>query len=95
MSDKLPDLIERLYTNPACLVGGPLHIVVDDGNVEDHMIRWCCEIEQITDWQDAALPYNDPANVAQAIADSFTLAAALLAVTEDERSEALGFPVQQ
>ena len=37
----LSDLIKRLYMTPGCEVGGPLHIVLDDYNVEDENITWC------------------------------------------------------
>ena len=34
-------LIIKLYLTPECGVGGPLHIVLDDYNVEDENITWC------------------------------------------------------
>lgn len=85
----LQEAVAEFYSNPACNVGGPLHIVVDDGNVEEANIRWCCEIEQINEWRNAVLPYNDAADVNAAIADTFRLAAQLLAVSEDERADAV------
>lgn len=89
MTDELRSAIADYYRNPACNVGGPLHIVVDDGNVEEVNIRWCCEIEQINEWRDAVLPHNDPDDVTRAIADTFRLAALLLAASEDERTDAV------
>lgn len=33
--------IEELYGLPECSTGGPLHIIVDDENVEDHHLDFC------------------------------------------------------
>ena len=32
-------MIQKIYETHPC--GGMLHIVLDDGNVEDHHIYWC------------------------------------------------------
>lgn len=36
-------LIEAYYAKSGNGVGGSLHIVLEDGNVEDHHVRWCLE----------------------------------------------------
>ena len=34
---------ELLYEQPGCECGGPMHIVLDDGNVSDDNIMYCIE----------------------------------------------------
>lgn len=44
MTDAMRQLVEqinRLYEMPNCGVGGPLHVVTDDFNVEDHCLDAC------------------------------------------------------
>ncbi len=36
-------LARAFYGMPGHSVGGALHIVLDDGNLEEHHIRWCLE----------------------------------------------------
>lgn len=38
---ELTVLIHEIYMDSS--VGGALHIVLDDGNTEDHFINWCIE----------------------------------------------------
>lgn len=38
---ELTILIHQIYMDSP--VGGALHIVLDDGNTEDHFINWCIE----------------------------------------------------
>lgn len=38
---ELYDVIAQIYERNG--VGGALHIVLDDGNTEDHHIKWCIE----------------------------------------------------
>jgi hypothetical protein len=33
-------MITYLYTLPRCSTGGPIHVVVDDRNIEDHWLDW-------------------------------------------------------
>lgn len=33
------ELVWRLYRLPGCSVGGPLHVVLDDANVDDHWLH--------------------------------------------------------
>jgi len=43
-------LVKIIYNNYSC-VGGALHIVLDDGNIEDDNIKWCLD-SPIKDLQD-------------------------------------------
>lgn len=52
-------------------VGGALHIVLDDGNVEDHHIHWCLE-NSISEAKDEEAEY---------------IANELLKLTESEREK--------
>lgn len=36
------------YQLPGCGAGGPLHIVLDDLNVEDEHIRWCVDNMEVS-----------------------------------------------
>ena len=40
---EIVELVEAYYAKPGNLAGGNLHIVLDDGNVEDENIEWCRE----------------------------------------------------
>lgn len=42
--DALKILCKKLYGFPDCRSGGPLHILLDDGNVEDCFVEYCLEI---------------------------------------------------
>jgi hypothetical protein len=63
-----------------CPVGGALHIVVDDWNVEDHHLTWCLAPEQMTQYG-----ADEPEGRA---AEHFA-GLALLPLTEEERLSAL------
>lgn len=53
-------LKERLYSFPTCVMGGPLHIVVDDLNVDDASLDFC-ERELDGHWSiDEAAPEDRP-----------------------------------
>lgn len=39
--------VTALYKLPECSVGGPLHVVVDDTNVEDHFLEVQVHIENL------------------------------------------------
>ena len=41
IKQKLAELVDELYSMPECGVGGPLHIVLDDGNIDDESIHFC------------------------------------------------------
>jgi hypothetical protein len=36
--EMLSALRDALYSAPGCSVGGPLHVQLDDGNLEDHFV---------------------------------------------------------
>ena len=36
-------LICQIYRMPGGQAGGPLHIVLDDGNTEDRNVQWCID----------------------------------------------------
>lgn len=38
---EIAGLIEQFYLLPGCSVGGPLHITVEDGNIEDGNLAFC------------------------------------------------------
>lgn len=40
MSNDLIKLIRELYDKPRCAAGGPLHVQLDDGNLEDHFLQY-------------------------------------------------------
>ncbi len=48
------ELVSEYYCQPGNAVGGALHIVVDDGNIEDHHIQFC---------RNEALERGDPEGV--------------------------------
>ena len=41
IEQRLAELVAELYSIPECGVGGPLHIVLDDGNIDDEGIYFC------------------------------------------------------
>jgi len=41
IEQRLAELVAELYSMPECGVGGPLHIVLDDGNIDDESIYFC------------------------------------------------------
>jgi len=46
---RVPDVIalaRAYYAKPGNRVGGNLHIVLDDGNMEDQHIEWCRQLAQ-------------------------------------------------
>lgn len=42
IKQRIKELVKIIYTEYNC-VGGALHIVLDDYNLEDHFIEWCLE----------------------------------------------------
>lgn len=48
--EEVRELIHALYELDGCSCGGPLHIVTDDGNIEDCHIRWC--IDELDGWME-------------------------------------------
>ena len=74
---RVVSMVRALYEIPACSLGGPLHIVTDDTNVEDHHITWC--LTHVDEWLDkwADPPLTEPERTLVLL-----LAASLLAVPE-------------
>lgn len=69
--------------------GGPLHIVVDDGNIEDHWIQACLDGAELwyRDWYD---PQHEEltAPTEQLLAMTRSLGEALLAASKTQRRKA-------
>ena len=42
IKQRIHELVNIIYTNYSC-AGGSLHIVLDDGNLEDYNIQWCLD----------------------------------------------------
>lgn len=42
IKQRIRELIDIIYNNYNS-AGGELHIVLDDGNIEDHNINWCLD----------------------------------------------------
>lgn len=80
MTEKLTQEIERIYEINN--VGGPLHIVLDDGNVEDHFIAWA--VGQMKDhW--SVVDHPDTAEELLALSESVAGELMELSVEERER----------
>jgi hypothetical protein len=80
-NDKVKSLVEvigRVY-DISC-VGGLLHIVLDEWNLEDENVKWCLE---------DAIPENFHQHSEEEIAIEIECALALLSATEEERGSAL------
>ncbi len=43
---QLLPLVQAYYEKPGNSSGGSLHIVLDDGNTEDHHVRWCLKFAE-------------------------------------------------
>jgi hypothetical protein len=41
VENEIIELTKELYSHEGCEVGGPLHIVLEDDNVESNHILWC------------------------------------------------------
>lgn len=82
----LAGLVWDFYQLDSCSVGGPLHVVLDDNNIEEVHIRWCAE--NLDDWcaKWASRPTEIPAIKAQAPA----IIDGLLALTEHQRLQVTG-----
>lgn len=46
-------LIKAVYACPGCEVGGPAHVVIEDGNMEDSTIDFCLNLYEKKDDQDS------------------------------------------
>ena len=50
--EKALQLARKIYSLPEGACGGPLHIVLDDGNTEETHIQWCLEHLNDSEWSD-------------------------------------------
>lgn len=77
---KATDLIRKVYLLPGGEAGGPLHIVLDDYNVEKHHIKWCLD-----HLYDDGYEYSEELKLV-----CKELAKLMLTMTEEECLKALG-----
>lgn len=75
---RVVSMVRTLYGIPACGVGGPLHIVTDDYNLETHHIVWC--LEHLDEWLER---WADPPMTEPERALVIMLAGSLLAISEE------------
>ncbi len=77
-AEEVTALCRAYYLVPGNEAGGALHIVLDDGNIDEHFVEWCgrvaLKIEEVPDGRDV-----DPAG--------WLLSRVILRLTEDERQE--------
>ncbi len=77
-AEEVAALCRAYYLVPGNEVGGALHIVLDDGNIDDHFVEWCgraaLKIEDVDDGRDV-----DPAG--------WLLSRVILRMSEDERQD--------
>lgn len=96
---RVADLIKWVY-GEVSPVGGPLHIVIDDWNLDDGCIQWCIDntIKGENGWaklykniaEDAVDTGQDPAVAVKECKDKLMdLATSMLKMTEEERASAL------
>lgn len=52
VENEIIELTKGLYSHEGCEVGGPLHIVLEDGNVWNNGILWCLEYVGDHDYDD-------------------------------------------
>lgn len=74
------------------LLGGPLHIVLEDENIETHFIEWCLDTaeEWYRDWYDPV--YQEAhAPIADLLEMTRILGAHLLAASKTQRSKAVAY----
>lgn len=79
---RVAELVGQLYAMPGGGVGGNLHIVTDDWNLEDEHIAYCAETVATPD---RAYRYDDPAQLAV----EAEICALMKDMTEAERGSAL------
>ena len=78
---QLSESIEELYSVEGCEVGGPLHNVLDDGNLADEEIRYCLRSME-NHWS-----VLGSLNAGCIMAICKEIAETLLSMTLDERTE--------
>lgn len=75
VENEIIELTKELYSCEGCEVGGPLHIVLDDDNVENHDILWC--LKYVSDHD-----YDDDIKIL-----CYKIGALLFMLDEEERAE--------
>lgn len=76
--DEINALITAIYSHPEGGAGGPLHIVLDDGNTRDADLRFCLNPDNLSNFDE------NMQSLAKACGD------ALLAIAdEDERGDVI------
>lgn len=83
--DRVARLIAAFYALPECGAGGPLHIVTDDTNVEDHSLDFC-ERELVN--PDPVTSWHRMGNPAEVRRQGQAILTALRAMSECERAVA-------
>ncbi len=80
-------MVADFYALPGCNVGGPLHIVIDDYNLEDQILDWCIENldDWLHNWWDPGDENEDPEPVRSTAVD---LVGALRTLNEAQRAAA-------
>jgi hypothetical protein len=81
VEQQLTELIRELYAVPECGVGGPLHIVLDDGNIDDESIYFCMRTMRKHETVVQGMNGNAIIEICEEIAD------ALLEFTQEKREE--------
>ncbi len=81
VEQQLTELIRELYAVPECGVGGPLHIVLDDGNIDDESIYFCMRTMREHETVVQGMNGNAIIKICEEIAD------ALLEFTQEKREE--------
>ncbi len=94
-------LIGIIYAHPSGGTGGPLHVVIDDGNTEDEHVAWYTEADmRAYDWNDTGttrhltpndLGYGDPTQNEIGTEAAVELLALLTGMTEAERDQAIDY----
>lgn len=84
---ELSSLVAYLYAIPTCAMGGPLHIVTDDGNCRDSDLNFCRD--EVTGGQHWSIVEATPEEREQIAILSFSIIAALRPLSEDEREAAI------
>lgn len=81
----LPALVEEVYEHNG--VGGNLHVVLDDWNLDDHNLAFC--EEQIAKGGYVSSDWPDEPHSTEQLAAEFLCLQALKAMTEEERYSGL------
>lgn len=84
----LSSLIAELYAIETCAMGGPLHIITDDGNCRDSDLDFCRD--EVTGGQHWSMLEAAPEERERIATLGLTIIAALRPLSEQERQAAVG-----